>query len=375
VPREIKGPAWPPTVRVDFAARLSRDERARWWWPCALSRRDTRRREFQSQSQSQREPTLNLACRPHATEGPGQGDTGRRGAPASDQLSFPDKEEVRGSSPRRPTHANPQVSAVTRGHARLPWSVCPYSGSGGVRFWEPILVAGSRWPEHRGGRSSEPIAAGARRDVAERSRGIAFRSARRAGMICLQTPRMPGTPWPIRWDRSRLGMPAFSIQVRWPCRKPCGVSLARMWRRPPVRTRRRGSTGQRDEVRFRRVFRELTPAQPLPADVTVTAAALGGVQPLDRTTVNSWQDIEFLEAVHATGRRKLILCACGPKSAWPSPRSTRCAAATTRPPCWRHWRHEGDQKPRRSLTMIAVTRPGVIALLMTRMLFTPLDTP
>jgi nicotinamidase-related amidase len=31
--------------------------------------------------------------------------------------------------------------------------------------------------------------------------------------------------------------------------------------------------------------------------------------PLDRTTVNSWEDIEFLAAVHATGRRKLILCA------------------------------------------------------------------
>jgi nicotinamidase-related amidase len=32
-------------------------------------------------------------------------------------------------------------------------------------------------------------------------------------------------------------------------------------------------------------------------------------RPLDRTTVNSWEDIEFVEAVHATGRRKLILCA------------------------------------------------------------------
>ncbi len=51
------------------------------------------------------------------------------------------------------------------------------------------------------------------------------------------------------------------------------------------------------------------------------------------------------------------------------------AAATTRPPCWRHWHHEGDQKPRRSLTMIAVTRPGVTTLLMTRMLFTPLGIP
>src|SRR3954471_6713722 len=30
---------------------------------------------------------------------------------------------------------------------------------------------------------------------------------------------------------------------------------------------------------------------------------------IDRTTVNSWEDAEFLQAVHATGRRKLILCA------------------------------------------------------------------
>src|SRR6478672_10522130 len=27
-------------------------------------------------------------------------------------------------------------------------------------------------------------------------------------------------------------------------------------------------------------------------------------KPLDRTTVNSWEDIEFVQAVHATGRRK-----------------------------------------------------------------------
>ena len=58
------------------------------------------------------------------------------------------------------------------------------------------------------------------------------------------------------------------------------------------------------------------------------------------------------------------------------------AAATTRPPCWPRWPGEppgrpadGDQKPRRSLTMIAVTRPGVTALLMMRMLLTPLGTP
>ena len=51
------------------------------------------------------------------------------------------------------------------------------------------------------------------------------------------------------------------------------------------------------------------------------------------------------------------------------------AAATTRPPCWRHWPLKSDQKPRRSLTMIAVIRPAVITLLMIRMLFTPLGTP
>ena len=31
--------------------------------------------------------------------------------------------------------------------------------------------------------------------------------------------------------------------------------------------------------------------------------------PIDRTSVNSWEDIDFVAAVHATGRRKLIFCA------------------------------------------------------------------
>ena len=39
------------------------------------------------------------------------------------------------------------------------------------------------------------------------------------------------------------------------------------------------------------------------------AALLADDKPLDRTTVNSWEDIEFVRAVHATGRRKLIICA------------------------------------------------------------------
>ena len=39
------------------------------------------------------------------------------------------------------------------------------------------------------------------------------------------------------------------------------------------------------------------------------AGLLADDKPLDRTTTNSWEDIEFLAAVRASGRRKLILCA------------------------------------------------------------------
>src|SRR6202035_1334798 len=39
------------------------------------------------------------------------------------------------------------------------------------------------------------------------------------------------------------------------------------------------------------------------------AGLLGDDKPLDRTTVNSWEDVEFLQAVRATGRRKLVICA------------------------------------------------------------------
>jgi nicotinamidase-related amidase len=31
--------------------------------------------------------------------------------------------------------------------------------------------------------------------------------------------------------------------------------------------------------------------------------------PIDRTTLNAWEDVDFLNAVRATGRRKLIFCA------------------------------------------------------------------
>jgi nicotinamidase-related amidase len=39
------------------------------------------------------------------------------------------------------------------------------------------------------------------------------------------------------------------------------------------------------------------------------AALLGGYPPIDRTSINSWEDAAFVEAVRKTGRRKLIMCA------------------------------------------------------------------
>ncbi|HEV2686481.1 MAG TPA: isochorismatase family protein, partial [Actinomycetota bacterium] len=39
------------------------------------------------------------------------------------------------------------------------------------------------------------------------------------------------------------------------------------------------------------------------------AELLEAYPPIDRTTINSWEDADFLAAVRATGRRKLILCA------------------------------------------------------------------
>jgi nicotinamidase-related amidase len=39
------------------------------------------------------------------------------------------------------------------------------------------------------------------------------------------------------------------------------------------------------------------------------AAVLGNIPAIDRTGFNSWEDVEFLAAVRATGRRKLIICA------------------------------------------------------------------
>jgi nicotinamidase-related amidase len=39
------------------------------------------------------------------------------------------------------------------------------------------------------------------------------------------------------------------------------------------------------------------------------AEELADYPPIDRTAINSWEDVDFLEAVRATGRRKLLMCA------------------------------------------------------------------
>ena len=43
--------------------------------------------------------------------------------------------------------------------------------------------------------------------------------------------------------------------------------------------------------------------------VAPLAELLGDHPPLDRTSINAWKDADFVRAVRATGRRKLIFCA------------------------------------------------------------------
>jgi len=38
-------------------------------------------------------------------------------------------------------------------------------------------------------------------------------------------------------------------------------------------------------------------------------ALFPGIEPIDRTAINAWEDEEFVRAVEATGRRKLVFCA------------------------------------------------------------------
>ena len=43
--------------------------------------------------------------------------------------------------------------------------------------------------------------------------------------------------------------------------------------------------------------------------ISPLAELLDGYPAIDRTTINAWEDQEFLAAVRETGRRKLIMCA------------------------------------------------------------------
>ena len=70
-------------------------------------------------------------------------------------------------------------------------------------------------------------------------------------------------------------------------------------------------------------------------------------KPLDRTTTNSWEDIEFLQAVRATGRRKLILCALD-RNLHGLHRARRAAGRVRGlPRCRRDRRHLARGSPRR----------------------------
>lgn len=43
--------------------------------------------------------------------------------------------------------------------------------------------------------------------------------------------------------------------------------------------------------------------------VTAITDALGSVEPIDRTAINAWEDEDFVAAIKATGRRKLLMVA------------------------------------------------------------------
>ncbi len=49
--------------------------------------------------------------------------------------------------------------------------------------------------------------------------------------------------------------------------------------------------------------------RPEQTDDPGVASMLAGIEPLDRTTINAWEDREFVAAVRATGRKKMIMTA------------------------------------------------------------------
>src|SRR3546814_16809692 len=59
--------------------------------------------------------------------------------------------------------------------------------------------------------------------------------------------------------------------------------------------------------------------------ITEIQEVLGHLPTYDRTTINSWEDVEFKQAVEATGRKKLIMTALWTEAclAFPDRKSTR----------------------------------------------------
>ena len=58
------------------------------------------------------------------------------------------------------------------------------------------------------------------------------------------------------------------------------------------------------------------------------AGLLEDSPPIDRTSINSWEDVDFVEAVHATGRRRLIFCALWTEVCMAFAALTHCERAT-----------------------------------------------
>ena len=93
------------------------------------------------------------------------------------------------------------------------------------------------------------------------------------------------TTRPLSWPRSARWIPGSCSRTRSRPSGPSRPSESRSCTRPSTSPTARGPT--------------------LPE----LAVLLADDMPLDRTTVNSWEDIEFVQAVRATGRRKLVICA------------------------------------------------------------------
>jgi len=61
---------------------------------------------------------------------------------------------------------------------------------------------------------------------------------------------------------------------------------------------------------------------------------LEGIEAFDRTTINAWEDEEFVQAVGATDRKKLLMAALWTEACLSFPRSTQSGRGTRFIPLW-----------------------------------------